>query len=337
MTVDIDPQTSTTAATARQPAAHRSRYSDPDSPQSRFLEQVGDLRKALHRYCTRMTGSPLDGEDIVQDTLATAFFRLDLIDSDRPLRPLLFRIAHNRCIDWLRRRRFERPESHLGAGDDQTMDRYERSPDGSPGLEDQIVQSEGAAAALHRLAVDLPPRERSCVVLKDVLDYTLVEIAEIAGCSEGAVKSALHRGREKLAKSGLDTAPVAHRPADEETRAVLERYVDCFNRRDWGQLTELLADDVRLDVVGILEDGTREVILDRYTGNYSALEGQWRFELGELGGESVLLLLRRDDGPEARDERVAWAVRLRVEDGRVWQVRDYVFAEEEIGAALMGV
>ena len=171
-----------------------------------------------------------------------------------------------------------------------------------------------------------------------MLDYSLAEIAEIAGCSTGAVKAALHRGREKLANRSLDSLPVPHHPADEETREVLERYVDCFNRRDWQGLTQLLADDVRLDVVGVLEDGTREVILDRYTGNYSNLEGAWRFVIGELGGESVLLLLRRDDGPVASAgacaERVAWAVRLRVEAGRVMRVRDYVFAERELEQAM---
>src|SRR5437660_6044137 len=69
-----------------------------------FLETIARLRPSLHRYCSRMTGSVLDGEDIVQDALFQAYRKLDSFDDARPLAPWLFRIAHNRCIDFLRRR-----------------------------------------------------------------------------------------------------------------------------------------------------------------------------------------------------------------------------------------
>jgi RNA polymerase sigma-70 factor (ECF subfamily) len=69
-----------------------------------FLETISHLRPNLHRYCSRMTGSVLDGEDVVQDALFQAYRGLDTFDDERPLAPWLFRIAHNRCIDFLRRR-----------------------------------------------------------------------------------------------------------------------------------------------------------------------------------------------------------------------------------------
>src|SRR5258705_14009673 len=69
-----------------------------------FLEAITNLRPRLHRYCSRMTGSVLDGEDIVQDALFQAYRKLETYDDSRPLEPWLFRIAHNRCIDFLRRR-----------------------------------------------------------------------------------------------------------------------------------------------------------------------------------------------------------------------------------------
>src|SRR6267154_3415722 len=69
-----------------------------------FLETITHLRASLHRYCSRMTGSVLDGEDVVQDALFQAYRKLDTFDDDRPLSPWLFRIAHNRCIDFLRSR-----------------------------------------------------------------------------------------------------------------------------------------------------------------------------------------------------------------------------------------
>ena len=70
-----------------------------------FIETIGQLRPRLHRYCARMTGSVLDGEDVVQEALVVAYRKLDTFDEARPLAPWLFRIAHNRCIDFLRRRR----------------------------------------------------------------------------------------------------------------------------------------------------------------------------------------------------------------------------------------
>src|SRR5229473_397704 len=69
-----------------------------------FLETITNLRPSLHRYCARMTGSVMDGEDVVQETLFEAYRKLDKFDDSRPLKPWLFRIAHNRCIDFLRRR-----------------------------------------------------------------------------------------------------------------------------------------------------------------------------------------------------------------------------------------
>jgi RNA polymerase sigma-70 factor (ECF subfamily) len=73
-----------------------------------FLETISTLRPSLHRYCARMTGSVMDGEDVVQETLFEAYRKLDKFDESRPLKPWLFRIAHNRCIDFLRRRGVQR-------------------------------------------------------------------------------------------------------------------------------------------------------------------------------------------------------------------------------------
>src|SRR5216117_2977517 len=69
-----------------------------------FLETISSLRPSLHRYCARMTGSVMDGEDVVQEALFQAYRKLDTFDDSRPLGPWLFRIAHNRCLDHLRRR-----------------------------------------------------------------------------------------------------------------------------------------------------------------------------------------------------------------------------------------
>ena len=80
-----------------------------------FLEVAGQLRPQLHRYCARMAGSVMDGEDIMQEVLFEAYRKLGQFDGDRPMGPWLFRIAHNRCVDFLRRNQIRRRAERLAA------------------------------------------------------------------------------------------------------------------------------------------------------------------------------------------------------------------------------
>src|SRR5258707_7115379 len=130
-----------------------------------FLETIAQLRPSLHRYCARMTGSVMDGEDLVQESLFQAYRKLDGWDDSRPLAPWLFRIAHNRCIDFLRRRGVQiEAETAAMAPDSVEFDE-------PPGPE--------LKRAVEQLVAALPPKERACVLLKDVFDYTLDEISEL--------------------------------------------------------------------------------------------------------------------------------------------------------------
>src|SRR5579859_5563910 len=111
-----------------------------------FLETVTQIRPRLHRYCSRMTGSVLDGEDLVQDALFEAYRKLDQFDESRSLAPWLFRIAHNRCIDCLRRR---------GAMNETDAEVEQEHPatDAPPAL--------GLDRAVEYLVIHLPPKERA--------------------------------------------------------------------------------------------------------------------------------------------------------------------------------
>src|SRR6516165_4498339 len=113
-----------------------------------FLETSSALRPALHRYCARMTGSVMDGEDVVQATLFEAYRKLDKFDESRPLKPWLFRIAHNRCIDFLRRRGV-RDEAEAAVA----------VPDATSPAEPPL----GTGKAVELLVLTLPPKERACV------------------------------------------------------------------------------------------------------------------------------------------------------------------------------
>ena len=132
-----------------------------------FLETMNELRPSLHRYCARMTGSVMDGEDIVQEALFEAYRKRDKYDDSRPLKPWLFGIAHNRCIDFLRKRRV-RSEAEIASG----------APDRVAPLNPANLS---VRPAVERLLASLPPMERACVLLKDVFNYSLEEIAELVG------------------------------------------------------------------------------------------------------------------------------------------------------------
>src|SRR6266403_4247094 len=83
-------------------ASNEDIFSELQQGRRRFLALVDDVRPDLHRYCARMIGSIIDAEDVVQDTLARAYYELAELKAMPALRPWLFRIAHNRAIDYLR-------------------------------------------------------------------------------------------------------------------------------------------------------------------------------------------------------------------------------------------
>jgi RNA polymerase sigma-70 factor (ECF subfamily) len=261
------------------------------------------LRPDLHRFCSRMLGDACEGEDVLQDALMLAFYRLPELRETNSLRSWLFRIAHNQCIDRLRaRRRFE-PYS----------DETER--DEKVAMDDALEQKQRVERALARIAEELPPKERAAVVLKDVLECSLEETVEITESNLGAVKAALSRARTKLAAA--EAKPQRRTLAIEPRRRVLiERYLAAFNQRDWASVRALLAEDARLEVVNASEGPFG----DRYFTNYSQLAWRWKLEIAWVDGVESVVHFREVDGvwrPHA-------VVQLTWVADRVALVRDYV-------------
>ena len=201
---------------------------------SEFLALVGDLRPDLHRYCARLTGSVMDGEDIVQDSLASAFVALKTLEAAPSMRAWLFRIAHNRALDLLRSRALRATEPLEAAS--ETPDSQAADP-----LEG-LMRQETVRAAVSRF-VELPIAQRSVVVLKDVLGHSLEDIAALLDTTVNAVKGHLARGRARLKAINARTAP---QPVGRFPSPEVARFVALFNERDWEGLRALLAQDVRL-------------------------------------------------------------------------------------------
>jgi len=257
----------------------------------KLLELVADIRPELHRYCARLTGSVIDGEDIVQESLAKALYALSQSPEMPPLRPWLFRIAHNTAMDFLKSHGHKLTEAR--ADFDDVAD-YVEAPDPA------VVR-----AALARFMA-LPVTQRSAVVLKDVLGHSLEETAETMGTTVMAVKAALVRGRKNL--SGDRALP----PTTAE-RADLDKYVTLFNARDWDGVRAMVADDCKLDLVSKSQRRGKQVGF--YFSNYE----KERYEL-----RVVLVDGRTAIGVYAPDAtRPSYFMLLDFEDGRVKTIRDF--------------
>ncbi len=275
-----------------------------DRGRREFLDLVDHIRPDLHRYCARMTGSVADGEDVVQDTLARAYYQLPELAQIPPLRPWLFRIAHNCAIDFHRRTAYRAAEPLDEA--DETVEAFEADP------EERMLQGQAVRAAVS-VFLELRPSQRACVILADVLECTLDETADHLGLTVAAAKAALHRGRlalrERLNAIDAKQPPATPSPA-------LLRYVELFNAHDWDGIRGLLADDVRLDLVSRRRAaGAADV--GQYFSNYERA-GDWRLEPAWIDDDEVIAFFRPCDA-----EKPSYFARIEWNANRVTSIRDY--------------
>jgi RNA polymerase sigma-70 factor (ECF subfamily) len=255
-----------------------------------------------------MTGSVIDGEDVLQETLVKA---IEAFPHTGPLANVegwLFRIAHNAALDFLRRR-----------------SRREGVQDGDEALEaiadpDSEIERRQAAAASLRTLMRLPVAQRSSVILMDVLGHSLEEISEVLESTVPAVKANLHRGRQRLSELAAEPDDRPPPVLAEADRQRLAAYVERFNARDFDALRSQLADEVKVEVVNRTRlNGRGEV--SRYFGNYSQTT-DWHLVPGLVDRRPAIIVHDPDQpsGPPTYFMLLDWA------DGRLLGVRDFRYA-----------
>jgi RNA polymerase sigma-70 factor, ECF subfamily len=223
-----------------------------DQLDPRLLEH----RRELTGYCYRMLGSSFDAEDAVQETMVRAWRGLADFEGRSALRSWLYRIATNVCLDQLsgRQRRalpmdlsgspWQPVESSLAARRPGTawvepvLDRQVTPDDADPA--ERAVVRESIRLAFVAALQHLPPRQRAVLILREVLRWKADEVAQLLDTTVASVNSALQRARATLAEHGGELEP---RPLDDEARALLEKYVDAFERYDMNAFVQLLHDD----------------------------------------------------------------------------------------------
>jgi RNA polymerase sigma factor (sigma-70 family) len=266
-----------------------------------FEDCLTALRPRLHRYCARMTGSTVDGEDVLQDTLVKALStRAEGAKVDN-LEGWVFRIAHNTSLDLLRR------------GSRNTVVPLTEDFEGAPMPETDIV------AVSFQTFLRLPELQRCAVILKDVLGHSVDEIAGIAECTSAAAKSALQRGRvalRQLAQLPADTRLPLMPDAARQKMAV---FVDLFRTGDFDTIRAMLADDVKLELVNRLKWEGRDKIAPYFT-RY-AEETRWRFAFGAVEGRPAMLVFER-----GAIETPAYFVLVDWRNDKISAIRDFLFA-----------
>ena len=272
------------------------------------------LRPRLHRYCARMVGSVIDGEDVLQDALIKAVQAFPAAGRIGNPEGWLFRIAHNTALDFLRRR--NRQEA-LRSGEE--VDMIADSVD--------VVASRQIASTSLRTFMRLPVAQRASVILMDVLGCSLAEVCEIMDFSLPAVKAALHRGRARLREWADEPDDLRQAAMSEADRARLSAYVAHFNARDFDAIRGLIADDIRLDLVNKTRmNGKAEV--SRYFGNYDRVS-DWRLAPGLVEGRPAILVF----DPAARDAPPKYFMLLQWSAGKVAAIRDFRHAAYVIEGA----
>jgi RNA polymerase sigma-70 factor (ECF subfamily) len=232
------------------------------SPHAEFTGRTQPYRRELLAHCYRMLGSLDDAEDLVQETYLRAWRSYGDFEERSSMRTWLYRIATNACLTALTRR----GRRVLPSGLDAASENPYAAPSAADGdvdwlgpLPDPLITAESddpaTVAATRdslRLALigalqHLSGRQRAVLLLREVLNFSAAEVAELLDTSPAAVKSTLQRARAHLGEIAT-TASGPARPTTSQAHALLAEYISAFENSDAAALEKILHRDAVIEM-----------------------------------------------------------------------------------------
>lgn len=278
------------------------------------MSSVESYRRELHAHCYRMMGSTEDAEDLVQETFVRAWKRRETLQEHSALRAWLYKIATNACLDVLKKKpRRMIPRTHQAVS---TID--ERIPpditepvwlqpypdelfssDGNENPDVTVEKREHITLAFIAVLQLLPPRQRTVLLLRDVLEWKTREVALLLDATESAIKSTLHRARMTLAKH-QNTLSLGQNDLtlDESLRTQLDNYVRAWESANIDAFMQLLKEDATFSMPPIPSwyrgtNAIRALIEKTIFGD--AADKRWVLLPTRANGQSAFGLYQKDE------------------------------------------
>ncbi len=293
---------------------------------SALTQAFENHRKLLWGVSYRMTGSPADADDVVQETFLRAIQRPPA-DQASTLRPWLVTIAVNLSKDLLRRRR---SRSYPGIWLPGPVEWEAAAPVVEAPQERFDLLEAGSYAFLVALE-DLSPQQRAVFLLREVFDHSVEETARVLGMSESNVKVTLHRARKALKRPSYPTAR-----RWELTERALRRFQEALAAQDLGALEALFAPDAKAcgDGGGVYASVGIPILggsaIARFFLSIARQGPPMRLALRQVN--SLPAQLGEWDVPEAGPRAPRWVMLIDVDDqGRICWIRSVLAPQKLTG------
>lgn len=280
--------------------------------QRRFNAIIEPCRKELWRYCMMLTKSPWDAEDLMQETLLKAYATLGQLFQPVYPRPYLFRIASHTWIDQYRKG----SRSLVGL-----VDEYETVVTDSGSL-----HAEDVIAALEILLESLPPRQVVIVLLIDVFDFKIKEVASLLSTTEATVKSALQRARNRLRTESTSKEMPKEKGTSwsRSSNRVLDDFIEAYNRRDVRGLISLMDEHISEKDAAVFQVYGRDQMEKSCLADWEKEPRSIQAQYLSLWGKTVVVVTQLDEEAHYLHS----IMELAIEDGKIVKWSDYYFSKE---------